>query len=275
MNRVKNIIRKGFTTIPNALINDDSLTDRARFLFCYMASKPDDWKFYQQPLCRSLGYSIDTLRKYLDELLQSGWITRELIRDEGKFDSFTYDLLPEPCRKNTDTVKSRDGILPTRKKSALLNKDLEQKKTETKKERENTPTQPEIEKLKPTLNERTEAAKAQFPGLDREEYTVMAVMAELEEYFAAYPAMKSNIVTSLKNRAKLPEIAGNGKSVFRAEVEAWVRYNIKNPVFVSDPTTRIATGANSLKSWLSRWDGYADRDKKKDTGVYQAPKNFF
>lgn len=145
---MKNNVRKDFTIIPNALINDDERSDRARFLFIYMASKPDDWDFYQEPLAKSLGYSVDTLRKYISELMDAGWMTREERRDEGKFDSYDYTLLPSPCGKNTDTVKYRHGKKPERENSVLYNKDYYKERLDTKKERERAPENSKTETTK-------------------------------------------------------------------------------------------------------------------------------
>jgi hypothetical protein len=94
-----------------------------------MASMPDDWKFYQGVMAKELGYTKDTLRKYIEELLETGYLDREQRREVGKFDSYDYTLNFSPCTKNTDTVKIRDGKNPTREKSSLINKDLEQRKT--------------------------------------------------------------------------------------------------------------------------------------------------
>lgn len=118
---MKNYIKKNFTIIPNELIKDKKLTDRARFMFCYMCSMPDDWVFYQHKMANDLGYSIDTVRKYLSELINSGWISREEKRDNGKFDSFEYVLYDVPVTKNTDTENNRVGKIPTRQNSALNN----------------------------------------------------------------------------------------------------------------------------------------------------------
>lgn len=63
-----------FTQIPNQLIQDERISDRARFVFCYMASKPDDWEFLMIPLAKSLGYGRKTLGKYLKELEGFGWV---------------------------------------------------------------------------------------------------------------------------------------------------------------------------------------------------------
>jgi hypothetical protein len=129
MNKLNNKIKDNFTIIPNDIIRNKSLSDRARFIFCYMASMPDDWKFYQGVMAKELGYTKDTLRKYIEELLETGYLNREQRREVGKFDSYDYTLNFSPCTKKADTVKIRDGKKPTREKSSLTNTNLEQRKT--------------------------------------------------------------------------------------------------------------------------------------------------
>jgi DNA-binding MarR family transcriptional regulator len=131
MNKLNNKIKDNFTIIPNDIIRNKSLSDRARFIFCYMASMPDDWKFYQSAMAKELGYTKDTLRKYIEELLETGYLNREQRRETGKFDSYDYTLNFTPSGKNTDTVKNRHGKKPTRENSTLINKDFKEKKTIT------------------------------------------------------------------------------------------------------------------------------------------------
>lgn len=129
MNKLNNKIKDNFTIIPNDIIRNKNLSDRARFLFCYMASMPDEWKFYQGVMAKELGYTKDTLRKYIEELLQTGYLNREQRRETGKFDSYDYTLNFSPCMENTDTVKTRNGKNPSRENSSLINKDLKEIKT--------------------------------------------------------------------------------------------------------------------------------------------------
>jgi DNA-binding MarR family transcriptional regulator len=131
MNKLNNDIKKNFTIIPNDIIRNKNISDRARFIFCYMASMPDDWKFYQGAMAKELGYTKDTLRKYIEELLETGYLYREQRREEGKFDSYDYTLNYTPSGKKADTVKNGDGKKPTREKSALINKDFKEKNTIT------------------------------------------------------------------------------------------------------------------------------------------------
>jgi hypothetical protein len=147
MNKLNNKIKENFTTIPNSIIRNKALSDRARFLFCYMASMPDDWQFYQSAMAKELGYTKDTLRKYMDELISTGYLMREQRREKGKFDSYDYTINFLPCMEKTDTVKNGSGKIPNREKSTLTNKDFKQKKNNTnidlQEECENSFTPPE------------------------------------------------------------------------------------------------------------------------------------
>ena len=134
MNKLNNKIKENFTTIPNSVIRNKALSDRARFLFCYMASMPNDWQFYQSAMAKELGYTKDTLRKYMEELLSTGYLIREQRREKGKFDSYDYTINFSPCMENTDTVKNGSGKIPNREKSTVTNKDFEQRKNNTNKD---------------------------------------------------------------------------------------------------------------------------------------------
>ena len=127
---------KNFQNIPRELIFDSSLSDRARFVFCFMVSKPDDWQFFLEPMAKEIGYSVETLRKYIKELVESGWIVKgEQERDKGVFGATSYTLRAnkKSCTENTDTENFRHGKIPTQH-----NRDVIQKKEE-KKERNDYP----------------------------------------------------------------------------------------------------------------------------------------
>lgn len=126
MARVKNNLND-YQNIPRDLIFDDKLSDRARFVYCYMASKPKEWEFFHSPMAKELGYSVDTLRKYIGELVASGWLTRyEQSNEKGVFGAVEYTIEAErklPTRKITDTEKNRHGKIPQQD-----NKDFKQNK---------------------------------------------------------------------------------------------------------------------------------------------------
>ena len=127
---------KKFQVIPRELIFDNSLSDRARFVYCFMASKPDGWDFLLNPMAKELGYSVETLRKYINELIAVGWLKKGEQNNDGKFGAVVYTLL---STKKADTEKIRNGEIPTRENTdsenfrlgenpAQYNKDNEENK---------------------------------------------------------------------------------------------------------------------------------------------------
>ena len=106
MGNVKNEL-KGFESIPRDLVFDKSLSDRARFVYVFMACKPDGWNFFLEPMAKDIGYSVDTLRKYLNELVASGWLVKgEQTNEKGLFGAVEYTI---KATKFTDTENFRHG----------------------------------------------------------------------------------------------------------------------------------------------------------------------
>ena len=115
---------KGFNSITRDVVFDESISYQARFIYVYMACKPNDWEFFQDVMAKEIGIVKDTLRKYLDELIAAGWITEEKQQhiEKGKFGALQYTIEIEkkrngknPIRKNTDSEKYRNGKNPNHK----------------------------------------------------------------------------------------------------------------------------------------------------------------
>lgn len=121
-----------YQPIPRQLIFDKDLSDRARFVYCYMASKPEDWSFYTEPMANELGYSKETLRKYINELINSGWLVKGKQNTEnmGRFGAVEYTLMemPEkPQQKKPSTEITEAEIFRHGKNPALKEIDNKEK----------------------------------------------------------------------------------------------------------------------------------------------------
>lgn len=76
----------GFTQIPNELICSNQLTAKAKAVYCYVFSRPDDWKFYLADMVNQMFEGLDAVRAALKELETAGWLIRRQVKDEkGKF----------------------------------------------------------------------------------------------------------------------------------------------------------------------------------------------
>ena len=96
-----------YQIVPRDLIFDKTLSDRARFVYVFMVCKPDDWNFYLEPMAREIGYSIDTLRKYINELVVSGWVVKgSQSNKNGTFGAVKYTI---KANKISDTENFRHG----------------------------------------------------------------------------------------------------------------------------------------------------------------------
>lgn len=110
MSRVRNYYKYKSSNPPDDIWTHKGLSLQAKGLFTYMWTKPDNWIFYQDFIAKELEISVDMVRKYIQELLKSGWLSREQARTErGKFNSFDYVLHISPCRDLTDTDNNQVG----------------------------------------------------------------------------------------------------------------------------------------------------------------------
>jgi hypothetical protein len=236
MNKLNNKIKENFTTIPNSIIRNKNLSDRARFLFCYMASMSDDWKFYQGTMAKELGYTKDTLRKYVDELIETGYLQKEERRIKGKFDSFFYTINYEPCGKNTDTVKNHSVKIPTQEKSTLINNNCKEEKninkTNNKEGCENDFSLPDLEVKNPfsrqsyhdALNTDSDpkenfAAKEKVQREPSETYLCFSAFASTYERLAGvtYPSDKGNYIMTAKDGSNCKKLVTWLKKVSASE----------------------------------------------------------
>ena len=101
-----------FQPIPRDLIQDCDLTAQARFIYSYMAAKPDGWEFWQEVMAREVGMSVATLRKYLHELRDAGWLEIGGQKHNKGFGSVQYTL-KALCYKNCDTQNLCDTKIVT------------------------------------------------------------------------------------------------------------------------------------------------------------------
>ena len=118
-----------FQNVPRDLVFDSSLSDRARFVYLFMACKPEGWDFFLEPMAKDIGYSTETLRKYINELVASGWLLKGAQQNEnGKFGAVEYILV---ASKTSDTEKVRLGKTTTQDNIEDCEKNENKKKEKT------------------------------------------------------------------------------------------------------------------------------------------------
>lgn len=72
---MRRIHTKDYTTIPNALLQDQRLSCRDRGLLVWMLSKPQDWKFSKKGLQAELDFDGETsIRSAVKKLQETGYL---------------------------------------------------------------------------------------------------------------------------------------------------------------------------------------------------------
>ena len=95
-------IKENYVKIPNELLNDKDLSWKAKGLFCYMASKPDNFNFTVQSLATQFNTGRATLFSAMDELKIKGWLTWDKRSDgKGKY-QLTTTLLPKAEKQTVE-----------------------------------------------------------------------------------------------------------------------------------------------------------------------------
>lgn len=110
-----------FQPIPRDLIQDCGLTAQARFIYAYMAAKPEGWEFWQDVMSREVGMSVATLRKYLYELRDAGWLEIGSQGNAGRFGAVQYTLKAVPYANFCVTQNLRNAENATRENCVTQN----------------------------------------------------------------------------------------------------------------------------------------------------------
>jgi len=125
MKLLNSLVNK-FTQVPNELILDNTISAQSRFLFTYLAMRPDGWKWNNNEIMAVVGCKKNSLTKYFNELINAGWLSKyQQKADGGKFGNNVIELHSEkqtvsqnlgngsPCPKKSATENIRSGKIGT------------------------------------------------------------------------------------------------------------------------------------------------------------------
>ena len=115
---MKNTIEKdstGFTQISNQLANSKTISSKAKGIYLFMFSKPDNWTFTINSMSKQLKEGRESIMSGLQELKKTGWI-KHTKHSDG---TGTYSVLTYPKSENPDL-----GFPTVGKPDCINNKDL-------------------------------------------------------------------------------------------------------------------------------------------------------
>lgn len=96
-----------FGVIPNSILNDKTLSAKAKGLWVYLQSKPNGWDFSTERIANDFSDGITSIRSGLQELEEKGFLLRKPERNNGKYNGYTYTLLDIPMQEEPSSENLR------------------------------------------------------------------------------------------------------------------------------------------------------------------------
>lgn len=139
------IKRQGnFTIINNEVIRNPNLSAKAKGIYLYLQSRPNNWEFNEYEITKNFTDGIKGIKAGIKELIEHGLLFRYQIREKGKFSRYEWILDPTKDDQNgvcTESTFKDNGKKDNRKKD-VRKKDTNNKeytnKEENKKEKSST-----------------------------------------------------------------------------------------------------------------------------------------
>ena len=92
MGKIKLDRKDNYTIISNSVLKNKNLSLKAKGLYAYMWSLPDDWDYSVTGLVTLLKEGKDAINEALKELEREGYLVRTILRKGGKFSDMDYIL---------------------------------------------------------------------------------------------------------------------------------------------------------------------------------------
>ena len=105
MEVIRVIKNKNYTTISNQLFKNKTISLKAKGLMAYLLSLPNEWELSINGIVACSKEGRAAISSTIKELIESGYIERETIRDKGKFVGYDYFVFEQPKAEKPITVK--------------------------------------------------------------------------------------------------------------------------------------------------------------------------
>lgn len=97
MTKIKKVRQGNHTTLDNTILEDTSLSWKAKGVFVYLWGRPDDWDFYETEVAKHATDGRDSLRTALKELEKRGYLKRTRQRNsKGQLTANEWELYEIP-----------------------------------------------------------------------------------------------------------------------------------------------------------------------------------
>lgn len=131
---------RDYTILDNTFLKDNELSWKAKGLFAYILSLPEDWKIYMSDLQNRATDGETSLRSAIKELTARGYIKQTRLKDEqGRWASYAYEIIEKPNAEKPLVEKpnvENPALLNTHNiKDSNINKTKKSAKADTQKQK--------------------------------------------------------------------------------------------------------------------------------------------
>lgn len=93
-------VKNRYGVIPTDVLNNKDLSLKARGLFGFIQSKPENWSFSTHRIAAQMVDGITSIKTTLKELELKGYLKRTPIKKQGKYMGYDYTLYEKPLVEN-------------------------------------------------------------------------------------------------------------------------------------------------------------------------------
>ncbi len=90
LQRIRRNRNDSFTTINNAILRDKTISLKAKAVMVTVMGLPETWDFSVQGLIAIVKEGKDAIYSAIDELIKAGYVVRNEIRTQGRFEAYEY-----------------------------------------------------------------------------------------------------------------------------------------------------------------------------------------
>lgn len=120
-----------YVQISRAMLQDKSISPKAKGVLAYLLSLPNDWKIYHSQLQKGLGVGEEYINSAINELISAGYMTRSREKIKGIFQPYKYRVSElkkfKPNRENQAGFPGPENpVLQKKEETSSLQKKQQQ-----------------------------------------------------------------------------------------------------------------------------------------------------
>ena len=179
--RSKHDRQNPYLMISREMLQDKSISPKAKGVLCYLLSLPNDWIIYHAQLQQALGVGEDYLNSAMQELITEGYATRTRNKIKGVFQPYQYEFRElKICLP--DRV-SRAGLAGP-ENPALLSNIEHKKEIQTPISPKRGPRFLKAEKRKEWSLQNQQSSQCGYSTAEADRYVIVSGSCEESHYYA-------------------------------------------------------------------------------------------